>query len=143
MNDERDSKVEGTPTARPPTVLCVDDEPMVLRGLRRQLRRVFDVHLAEGATEALHILQECEIDAITSDLRMPEVDGIELLGRVRKLFPRTARLLITGHVDAVRFSETLNPGLVFAVLDKPSTTAELCSTIEAAILDAKTAPESP
>ena len=83
-------------------VLFVDDEPNILQGLRRMLRplrKEWRMFFAEGAMEALAILDEQSIDIVVSDMRMPEYDGAYLLGEVQKRSPGTARIILSGHAE--------------------------------------------
>ncbi len=85
------------------TVLFVDDEPKVLRGLQRQIDMVTDdwqVVLASGGAEALAVLSRQDIDVIIADMRMPGMDGISLLGKVARQYPHIVRLILTGYANA-------------------------------------------
>ena len=82
-------------------VLCVDDEPLVLEGLRDSLRRSFDVDVAESGTAALALLEQ-DPDAyavVISDMRMPGMSGAAFLSQARRVAPNAVRLLLTGHAD--------------------------------------------
>ena len=84
------------------TILFVDDEPNILQGLRRMLRplrKEWQMFFAEGAMEALAILDEQNVDIVVSDMRMPEYDGAYLLGEVQKRSPGTARIILSGHAE--------------------------------------------
>jgi DNA-binding NtrC family response regulator len=81
-------------------VLFVDDEPNALEAFERQLRKRFSIRTAESAREALKILEKygpCAV--IVSDMRMPGMDGIQLLSRVKDLYPDTVRIMLTGNAD--------------------------------------------
>ncbi|HLJ96549.1 MAG TPA: response regulator [Gemmataceae bacterium] len=81
-------------------VLFVDDEPKVLDGLRRMLRplrREWDMAFAGGGREALAMLQQNRFDVIVSDVRMPEMNGVDLLHQVREIAPHTVRIILTGQ----------------------------------------------
>jgi len=83
-------------------ILFVDDEPMVLRGMHRILQPYadrWDMVFAEGAKEALDHLAKGPFDAIVSDLRMPEMNGADLLNEVRLNHPRTIRIALSGYAD--------------------------------------------
>ena len=76
-------------------ILFVDDEENVLFGLKRMLRgkrEDWNMVFACGAHEALKILPDGDFDAIISDSKMPEVDGITLLKQVREDYPQMLRL---------------------------------------------------
>jgi putative nucleotidyltransferase with HDIG domain len=84
------------------SILFVDDEPAVLEGLENRLRRLrkqWDLHFALGASEALRKMDERPIDVIVSDMRMPGIDGTELLERVRQRHPKTVRFVLSGQTS--------------------------------------------
>jgi putative nucleotidyltransferase with HDIG domain len=83
-------------------ILFVDDERQVLDGLRNRLRHKrhsWDMTFVEGGTAALETLGRERFDVIVSDLRMPGMDGSELLQRVREQHPGVARIVLSGHAD--------------------------------------------
>lgn len=81
-------------------ILIVDDEVYVVGALRRLLRREgFAIEVALNAEEALQKLTSFEADLIISDYRMRGMDGLALLGEVRRLVPKAIRVLISGHAD--------------------------------------------
>ena len=83
-------------------VLIVDDEPGVCELLKEKLsRECFDCQICSSGTEALVLLEQQFFDAIISDLRMPGMSGLGLLGQCHKKFPHSAFLMVTG-VDDVR-----------------------------------------
>jgi len=82
-------------------ILFVDDEPLVLNGLQRTLRKmrnVWDITFANSAAEAMQILDRNPMDVIISDMKMPEMDGSQLLAQVKKRHPHIVRLILSGHV---------------------------------------------
>lgn len=83
-------------------ILFVDDDHSMLMGMRRMLRNMrgeWDMEFVETGAQALNILAEKEFDVIVSDMRMPGMDGCELLDRVRKLHPHIIRIIFSGHCD--------------------------------------------
>lgn len=83
-------------------VLFVDDEPLVLQGLQRMLRaerQNWSMRFVRSGTEALHVLENEAFDAVVSDLRMPEMDGAELLTRVMDRHPHMVRIVLSGEMD--------------------------------------------
>ncbi len=106
-------------------ILCVDDEPNVLEGLRRMLQREYDVHLASGPAAALQVLEEKEMDLIISDYRMPQMNGVELLRRIKEDHPDTVRFLLTGYADVDVAIQAINEGGVHYFIRKPSRDEEL------------------
>jgi CheY-like chemotaxis protein len=103
-----------------PSVLCVDDEPAVLDGLRLTLRRQFEVTTAESADTALALLREGKIfSVIISDMRMPKKDGAAFLSEARQLAPAAVRMLLTGDADISAARSAVNEGQIFRFLSKP------------------------
>ncbi len=85
------------------SILFVDDEPKILDGLKRMLRDRrdrWDMSFVTGAKAALAELECKEFDVIVTDMRMPEMDGAELLGVVKKRFPETVRFILSGYSEA-------------------------------------------
>jgi putative nucleotidyltransferase with HDIG domain len=111
-------------------ILFVDDEPMVLRGLQRTLRKmrdVWDMAFASSAQEALAILDNNPMDVIISDMKMPEMDGTQLLAQVKQRHPHVVRLILSGHVE----QETTIKSVRFAhqCLSKPCDVEVLKQTL--------------
>lgn len=83
-------------------VLFVDDEPRVLQGLERMLRSrrdEWEMAFVGGGEEALAKLVGEPFDVVVSDMRMPGMDGVELLTRVRTTYPHVVRVVLSGHSD--------------------------------------------
>ena len=83
-------------------ILFVDDEPMVLNGLQRTLRKMrrdWDMTFVGSGREALDVLGKKPMDVIVSDLRMPEMDGGRLLAEVKKQHPHLVRIILSGQLD--------------------------------------------
>src|SRR5437868_8014067 len=104
--------------AAKPRILCVDDEPELLAALALNLRRRFDVVTAESAVRALELLADGPFAAVMSDLRMPGMDGAELLAACRVRSPRTVRLMLTGSADDAALAP-LGADTIFRLLRKP------------------------
>ncbi len=84
-------------------ILFVDDERRVLDGLKRMLRglrKEWDMHFVESGAEALKILeQRSPFDVVVSDMRMPGMDGAELLNTVQERHPGAVRMILSGHAE--------------------------------------------
>ena len=83
-------------------ILFVDDEPMVLKGLQRTLRKLRDeweMTFTSSTKEALDILNSGSFDVIVSDLRMPQMDGMQLLAEVKNKHPQVVRIILSGQVE--------------------------------------------
>ena len=84
-------------------ILFVDDEPRVLQGLRNMLRkqrRKWHMAFVGSGAEALRALEKYDFDVVVTDMRMPKMDGAELLARAHVEHPATARIVLSGHTEA-------------------------------------------
>jgi response regulator RpfG family c-di-GMP phosphodiesterase len=118
----------------PHKVLLVDDEENVLQGYQRVLRRRFAMDVALGGREALELLDlRGPYAVIVSDMRMPGMDGAELLGRVKETAPDTIRIMLTGNSDQTTAVEAVNRGAIFRFLSKPCDSEDLASALDAGI----------
>lgn len=101
-------------------ILLVDDEPYVLEAIVRKLRNSFTLLTASSGEEALQILKtEGPCAVVVSDMSMPGMGGIELLTKVKSLYPQTSRIMLTGHADLESAIEAVNTGQIFRFLTKP------------------------
>lgn len=101
-------------------ILLVDDEPNVLSGLRRNLHGRFEFATANGGAEALEKLGDgTGFGVVLSDMRMPGMDGVELLEAVRTRAPDVVRLMLTGNADQETAVKAVNRGAIFRFLNKP------------------------
>lgn len=116
-------------------MLCVDDEPHVLEGLRDSLRRSFDVHVAQCGTDALALLEQDPdgYAVVISDMRMPGMSGAAFLSQARRVAPNAVRLLLTGHADFDAAIVAVNDGQLFRFLTKPCSREELLRACAAAL----------
>ena len=83
-------------------ILFIDDDPMVLQGLQRMLRNMrneWNMVFASSGKEALDLMAAAAFDVVVSDMRMPGMNGAELLNEVMKRYPQTVRLILSGHAD--------------------------------------------
>ena len=101
------------------SILYVDDEKINLRIFKLLLRRIFDIHVAESATDALGILKKEEIHILVSDQIMSGMNGTELLEKVETDFPKITRMLLTGDNHQMEVQQALKEGKVFACINKP------------------------
>lgn len=108
------------PSAPPPTLLLVDDEPSVLSALRRLFRAPgYRLLQATSGQEALLVLGSEHVDMVISDMRMPGMDGAELLKQVRQLRPTVTRILLTGYADIQSTIAAINEGEIHRYVAKP------------------------
>lgn len=103
-------------------VLFVDDEPMVLQALQRQLRNEYSVHTAEGAEAGLKTIHEDgPFAVVVSDMRMPGMSGVQFLNEVRLRWPETVRIMLTGNPDQATAVDAVHKGQIYRFLNKPCT----------------------
>jgi len=115
-------------------ILCVDDEPNILEGLKLHLRRRYDVVTASSGPDGLaEINRAGPPDVVLSDMRMPGMDGAAFLSRVRGVAPDTVRLLLTGQADLNSCISAINEGQIFRFLSKPCQPEALLDTMKAAV----------
>ncbi len=108
-------------------LLIVDDEEEILKALKRQFRRDYDVYTAHSAEEGYKIMMETPIQVIISDQRMPGMNGAEFFGKVKNEFPDAMRLLLTGYADIQVVIAAVNDGNIFRYITKPWNPVELDS----------------
>ncbi|HAS89681.1 MAG TPA: histidine kinase [Desulfovibrio sp.] len=115
-------------------ILFVDDEVNILKSFKILLRKEYDIDLAASAAEGLEKISKCSNYAvITSDLKMPSMDGIEFLHRVKDIAPDSVRIMLTGHGDLEAASLAVNRGHIFRFLTKPVPGDELRRVLKAAV----------
>lgn len=120
------------------TVLCIDDDPNLLAALQRSLRSLFDLRTAEGGLQALDAIREANAAgqpfAVTvCDMRMPGMNGIEVLSQIKELSPDTVRIMLTGQADQQTAIDAINQGNIFRFLTKPCPADVLGPAIQAGI----------
>lgn len=115
-------------------ILIVDDEPGILKALGRTFRsEAYEVVVASSAKDALVRLQEAPTHVIISDYMMPGMNGAELLKHVKKLFPDTIRIMLTGHADTGAVMGAVNEGAVYKFILKPWNDDDLRVTVSLAL----------
>lgn len=101
-------------------ILCVDDDSNILLGYQRSLRKRFAIEVALGGEEALQAISEQGPYAVVvADMRMPGMNGVELLAEVRKRAPNTVRMMLTGNADQQTALEAVNEGQILRFMTKP------------------------
>jgi len=120
---------------RKPQILCVDDEPNVLEGLKDTLRRSFDVRVDTSGQAALERLSQDPdgYAVVVSDMRMPVMPGSVFLREARRIAPDAARILLTGYADVESAAAAVNDGQLFRFLTKPCDAEELQRACAAAV----------
>lgn len=114
-------------------ILVVDDEANIRRVLSAQLAREgYEVHTAEDGEQALGVLREHHIDLVITDLRMPKVDGMEVLRNALEMDPDLPVVILTAHGTVDNAVEALKTG-AFDYITKPFDQAELKAIVRKAL----------
>jgi diguanylate cyclase (GGDEF)-like protein/PAS domain S-box-containing protein len=133
MREHRRLNIPERERSAEPTLLIVDDDPEALALTARQLRDEGYRILIAGSTDlALELLATNGIGVIMSDQHMPGMTGVELLSRVKGLYPDVVRILVSGEVDAAMATDAVNQGAVFKVFTKSADAAQLRSSLREA-----------
>ena len=118
----------------PEKILLVDDEPNVLRACERLLHNRFEMDAAVGGEHALiNLKTKGPYAVVLSDMRMPQMDGIELLTKVKNLAPDTIRIMLTGYADVKTALTAVNEGNIFRFLTKPCDKQTLITALNAGL----------
>lgn len=115
-------------------ILFVDDEPNILQGLQRMLRsmrREWDMHFLDNGKAALAAMAENPFDAVVTDMRMPGMDGAELLSEIRRLYPEAIRVILSGYSELEAVMRTVGPAHQY--LAKPCSAQILIDVLRRAI----------
>jgi signal transduction histidine kinase/CheY-like chemotaxis protein len=114
-------------------VLYVDDEPDNLRIFQLTFRRDFQILTATSAKEGLELLSQYPVAVVLSDQKMPGIEGVEFLRRVRELDSSVVRILVTAYGDAKILGDAINDGNIYRYLPKPWEPEDMRLTVRRAI----------
>ena len=123
-------------------IICVDDEDIVVKSLKRELKKAFGeeyiIETAESGAEALELVEELldeghEIPVIISDHIMPDLKGDELLQRVHECSPKTLKIMLTGQADLQAVTNAVNNAELYHYIAKPWENTNLILTVKGAI----------
>lgn len=116
-------------------IMFVDDEKYILNTLRRLFKKnVHEYVFKSSGKEALEYFADNRVGLIVSDIRMPEMDGFELLSIIKKKYPRTIRVALSGYSDSQTIYKLLNDNIAKLYLFKPWENDELVQTLNNMIL---------
>lgn len=111
------SRVEIEPRLHPHTVVILDDDPATLAALRRTLRgEPYELLTAGDPQQVLRWIESRDVSLVISDLRMPEMDGTELLEEVRRRSPLTRGVILTAYPDSLRMDDDLKRWLRWVIV---------------------------
>lgn len=133
--NQRERSSRWTRSVRKPTVLFVDDEPNILNGLKRftrSKRAEWNLLFATGGEEALRAIQSAKVDMLVADMRMPGLDGADLMQRVSEVSSGTMRFILSGEADIHQTYRTV--GRSHRYIAKPCDPQVIISTIEQLLL---------
>lgn len=116
-----------------PKILLVDDEINILNSYKRTLRKSFDINVALSGSEALEMMATQKYSVIVTDMQMPNMNGLELLQKVKEIAPDTVRIMLTGNADQATAVNAVNIGDVFKFICKPCESEILIKTIQSGI----------
>jgi response regulator RpfG family c-di-GMP phosphodiesterase len=117
-----------------PTILVVDDEPIVLNALKQTLERDgFHVVACASPLKALAILHDRDFSVIISDQKMPEMLGLDFLIESRTIRPQSSRILVTAVLALPTIVDAINKGEIFRFVAKPWLREELIATVRNAV----------
>ncbi|MHC4872109.1 MAG: GGDEF domain-containing response regulator [Planctomycetota bacterium] len=113
------------------SILFVDDESNILKTLSRQLHNEpYEKFFTTNTDEALAILKNNIINIVISDIRMPNIDGISLLSMIKKMYPETRRVVLTGYKEIDNAICAINEAQIHAYISKPWDINEIKKTIQ-------------
>ena len=116
------------------TILFVDDEENVLKALVRLFRsQGHSLLTAASGRDGLKKISENLVSLVVADHRMPEMTGVEFLGRVKEKSPDTVRIMLTGHADVDVATEAINRGEIYRFIRKPWDDDEMKTTVAQAL----------
>jgi two-component system probable response regulator PhcQ len=122
------------PTGMTATILLVDDEPQVTDALKRALRREpYEFLTAISGAAAQDLLERHPVDVVISDEQMPGMSGSVFLSAVRKQFPHTIRMILSGQASLEAAVRAINEGEVYRFFLKPCNPTDLAFTIQQAL----------
>ncbi len=114
-------------------LLLVDDEENILKSIRRVLRRGdWEIETALDAEAGLELVERFRPAVVISDFRMPGMNGVDFLSRVKERLPRTQRIMLTGQADQQSIEEAINRSEIFRFVSKPWSDSHLVLTVKSA-----------
>ena len=117
-----------------PLILLVDDEPQVTNALKRAFHgEPWRILVAQSGQEALNIMAVDAVDVIIADEEMPGMQGTELLAFIRRTYPDTIRMMLTGHARLELAMRAINEGEIYRFFEKPVSAIDLTISVRQAL----------
>ena len=117
-----------------PAILIVDDEKEIQFIIKKILKdKGYEISLASNVDEALLILEKKTFNLLLTDYLMAEKTGLDLIHETKKSHPDMVTILITGSVNHNLFSEAINKGDIFSLVEKPFKSKYLQETVKRAL----------
>jgi response regulator RpfG family c-di-GMP phosphodiesterase len=115
-------------------ILCVDDDANILLGYQRALRKRFSIEVAMGGEEALQaVAEQGPYAVVVADMRMPGMNGVQLLTEIKRVAPNTVRMMLTGNADQQTALEAVNEGQILRFMTKPCPPEDFARALEAGL----------
>jgi len=119
-------------------LLVVDDEQSILNALKRELRlENYQVLAATSPQEALDLLATHPVDVVLTDLRLSQVSGVQLLGKIRSLHPDVVRIVLSASTEVSSILKAVNEGVIYRFITKPWEADDLRAQIREAFQQRK------
>lgn len=101
-------------------LLLIDDEPGILNALQRELRlENYQTLTARNSSEALSLLATHPVDVVLTDLRLSDMSGVEILRKIRVIYPEVIRMVLSGSTEVSSILKAVNEGVIFRFITKP------------------------
>jgi response regulator RpfG family c-di-GMP phosphodiesterase len=134
MNDATALLEAPSIATRPPRILVVDDTESVLVVATAFLEPDgYDVVTASNGADAIEILKQDSFAVIVSDVKMPQMTGMQFLAQAKLLQPDASRILMTAYVELDAILEAINRGEIYRFISKPFVRAEFLATVKTAV----------
>ncbi len=118
------------------TILYVDDEPINLLLFQKMFSKKYAVIAAESGLEGLEILKDKpDLAVVISDMKMPQMNGIEFISKARSLYPEIHYYILTGYEVTPQIQEALDTGLILKYFRKPFKLNDIVNAIQANLLN--------
>ncbi len=115
-------------------VILVDDEKSILEALKREFKKEqYALYTYTNPIEALDAISDIEPAVVVSDQRMPDMEGVEFLGKVRLRYPSVIRIVLTGYTDVDSIMNAINKGNIYRFITKPWNRDDLLITVKNAV----------